>query len=105
MPSNSTEIGAEKYKEILRSNGILDKVSEVTIKDSGAKHDGMASLTQCVTVKFENPEKPPFQFFVKVHTENPSHSAMLEELKAFEKEARFFMEYLPAANELCKAKG
>lgn len=62
MASNSTEIGTEKYKEILRSNGIFDKVSEVTIKDSGAKHDGMASLTQCVTVKFENPEKPHSNF-------------------------------------------
>ncbi len=67
--------------------------------------EGFASLTSYVTVKFENPENAPLNLFVKIQTENPSHVELMAEMKAYEKEARFFMEYLPAAKEMCNAKG
>jgi len=62
-------------------------------------------LTQYVTVKFENPDKKPLNLFAKVQTDNPSHIKMLEEMKAFEKEARFLVDYVKEAKEMCAAKG
>lgn len=47
-----------------------------------------------VTVKFENPEQKPLNFFVKATTDNPSHKQWIEELKAFKKEARFLVDYV-----------
>ncbi|CAL8070771.1 unnamed protein product [Orchesella dallaii] len=94
-----------KYKEIVKANGINDEVSEVIVKSSGLLGEGFASLTQYVTINFQNPDIKPLHLFVKTHTSNSSHSEFLTESKLFEKEARFFMEYVPAAIEFCKSKG
>ncbi len=56
-------------------------------------------------MKFENLEKKPLNLFVKVKSENASHNQMLDEMMAFEKEARFLTEYLNAAKEMCQLKG
>lgn len=69
------------------------------------KGEGFASLTHNVKVKFENPDKKALNLFVKVQTDNPSHIKMLTEMKAFEKEARFLLDYVKAAEELCASKG
>lgn len=95
----------EKYQNILEKNGITDPIRRVDVTDSGAKGDGMASVTQFVTVTFKREEVAPLHLFVKSHTENPTHEEMLQYLKAFEKEWRFFMEYLPDAKQLCKDNG
>ncbi|ODM98198.1 hypothetical protein Ocin01_08480 [Orchesella cincta] len=94
-----------KYKAILKSNGIDDEVSQVIPSDSGLQGEGMGSQTQFITVKFKNPDIKPLNLFVKAHFANASHSEMLEETKLFEKEATFFMQYVPAAKEFCKLKG
>lgn len=96
---------ALKFIDILISNEILDPVSEVDIKDAGLQGEGFASLTKLVTVKFENNEKEPFNLFVKLRTNNPSHTKYLEELKWFEKEATFLIDYVAAAKEMCASKG
>ncbi|CAL8123619.1 unnamed protein product [Orchesella dallaii] len=94
-----------KYNEILKSNGITDEVSEVIVGDSGLQGEGQSSQTQYVTVKFKNANVKPLNLFVKSHSDNASHSEFLEDTKLFEKEARFFVEYLPAAKAFCKSKG
>ncbi|ODN02403.1 putative oxidoreductase dhs-27 [Orchesella cincta] len=94
-----------KYKEILRSNGVTDEVSGVIVQGSGLQGEGFASATKCVTIKFENPSLKPLNLFVKSHTASGAHTEMLTEGKLFEKESRFFMEYVPAAKEFCKSKG
>lgn len=67
--------------------------------------EGFASLTSYVTINFENLEKPPLNLFVKIQTDNESHVALMAEMKAYEKEARFFTEYLRSAKEMCDLKG
>ncbi len=67
--------------------------------------EGFNSLTKYVTVKFESIEKKQMDLFVKVQTGNPSHSQVQNEMKAFEKEARFLTEYVKEAEEMCKQKG
>ncbi len=67
--------------------------------------EGFLSLTQYVTINFEDSSKKPLNLFVKVQTDNPSHTSMVTEIKAFEKEARFLTDYMTAATEFCKLKG
>lgn len=100
-----TDNVTEKFIEILRSNGIKDAVSSVCVKDAGLKGEGFASLTQYVTVQFENPNLKPLNLFVKSYTNNASHSEMLDELKLFQKEATFLVDYVKAAKEMCRQKG
>ncbi len=95
---------ALKFIDILKSNQITDPVSEVDIKDAGLQGEGFASLTKLVTVKFEN-DKKPLNLFVKLRTNNPSHTKYLEELKSFKKEATFLIDYVAAAKEMCASKG
>lgn len=95
----------EKLKEILSNNGITEEVSEILVDDSAEKGQGMVSESQCVKVKFADSRKKDLNLFLKLHTSNPSHTAMIEELKAFEKEAIFLTKYVPAAKELCKRNG
>ncbi|CAL8123631.1 unnamed protein product [Orchesella dallaii] len=108
MSPNILETDTEtlsKYKEIIKANGITDEISEVTVNDAGLRGEGFASQSNIATVKFVNPNLKPLHLFVKSHTTNSSHSEMIDELKAFEKEARFYMEYVPAAKEFCRSKG
>ncbi|CAL8123628.1 unnamed protein product [Orchesella dallaii] len=101
----SNEVTKLDFRKILKSNGVTDEVSEVNVKDSGLKGEGFISQQIYVEIKFENPNIKPLNLFAKTHTANPSHSEMVDELKAFEKETLFFREYVPAAKELCKPKG
>ncbi|ODN02392.1 putative oxidoreductase dhs-27 [Orchesella cincta] len=94
-----------KYKEILLSNGVTDEISEVIVKSAGLKGEGFASVSKYVTIKFQNPSVKPLNLFVKAHSSNAAHTEMLTEAKLFEKESRFYMEYIPAAKEFCKSKG
>ncbi|CAL8070783.1 unnamed protein product [Orchesella dallaii] len=94
-----------KYKKIVKANGINDEVSEVIVKSSGLQGEGFASQTNYVTINFQNTDIKSLHLFTKAHTSNSSHSELLTESKLFEKESRFFMEYVPAAMEFCKTKG
>ncbi|ODM93651.1 hypothetical protein Ocin01_13029, partial [Orchesella cincta] len=108
MSPNNLETDAEitsKYKEIIRANGITEEISEVIVADAGLRGEGFASQSKIATVKFQNPDIKPLNLFVKTHTTNSSHSEMIDEVKAFEKESRFYMEYVPAAKEFCRTKG
>lgn len=96
---------ALKFIDILKSNQINDRVSEVDVKDAGLQGAGFASLTKLVTVKFEDQNLKPLNLFVKLRTNNPSHTKYLEELKSFEKEAIFLIDYVAAAREMCTSKG
>jgi len=96
----------EKFTQILKANGIMDPISEVIVKDAGLQGAGFASVTQLVTVKFEEHQnKEPLNLFVKVKMDNSSHNEWVEEMMAFEKEAVFLMDYCQAAQQLCKSKG
>ncbi|ODN02404.1 putative oxidoreductase dhs-27 [Orchesella cincta] len=101
---SSNEV-TQKYKDILKSNGVTDEVSEVIVKDSGLQGEGFASVSKYVTIKFQNPSVKPLNLFVKAHTASAAHREFLTEAKLFEKESTFFMEYVPAAEEFCKSKG
>lgn len=83
----------------------MDEVSSVDVRNTDLQGEGMISQTQYATVKFVNPQVKDLNLFLKVHTASPSHSEMIEELKAFEKEAMFLTKYVPAAREFCKSKG
>ncbi|CAL8070770.1 unnamed protein product [Orchesella dallaii] len=104
VPETSDEVTL-KYKEIVKANGINDEVSQVLINSSGLQGEGFASQANYVTINFKNPKVKPLNLFVKSLTANSTHSDMLKESKLFEKESRFFMEYVPAAKEFCKSKG
>ncbi|CAL8117040.1 unnamed protein product [Orchesella dallaii] len=95
-----------KYKEIIKANGIHDEVSDpdVIVKDSGLQGAGMASQQLYVTVKFTDLNNNPLNLFVKAHTDNPHHSELIDEFKAFEKESIFFTEYIPTTEKFCKSK-
>lgn len=95
----------QKYKDVLKDNGINDEVAQVLISDSALSGEGMISHTQCVTVKFANSELADMHLFAKILPPNESQSKVAEDIKAFEKEARFLTEYLPAARQLCLSKG
>lgn len=94
-----------RFKEILKSNGVTDPVAEVIIKDSGLRGENLASVTNRVTVNFENASIKPLELFMKSTADSGFHAEMLKEGKMFEKESRFFMEYIPAAREFCKSMG
>ncbi|CAL8123646.1 unnamed protein product [Orchesella dallaii] len=94
-----------KYKRIVKANGIHDEVSEVIVKHSGLQGAGMSSQQLYVTVKFVDLNINPLNLFVKAHTTNSHHSELIDGFRAFEKESRFFTEYIPAAREFCKSKG
>lgn len=94
-----------KYKEIVKSNGIHETVAEVLIKDSDLVGENFGSKTQVVTIKFENSNVKPLNLFVKTFINSGSHTKLFQGMKAFEKEARFFMKYLPAVSEFCKSFG
>lgn len=96
---------SEKFEKILRENGIHDTVSEVIVKDAGLKGEGFASLTQYVTITFQDDRLKPLNLFTKVHTPSASHTAMLTEMKAFEKEGTFLCKYVASAKEMCQRKG
>ncbi|CAL8123649.1 unnamed protein product [Orchesella dallaii] len=95
----------EKYKKIIKANGIHDEVSEVIVKHSGLQGAGLASKQLYITVKFVDSKINPLNLFVKEPCENPKHSELIDDFKAFEKESRFFTEYIPAVDEFCKSKG
>lgn len=95
----------KKYIDILKSNGIHDEVSQVTIQGSGAKGDGMMSDVQCVTVKFVKDDVEDLHLFVKALPTNPSHLEMVQNSFVFDKEALFLTKYVEAAKEFCKSKG
>lgn len=94
-----------KFKEILKSNQILDPVSEVIVKDSGLRGENMCSVTHYVTIKFENPKLKELHLFMKSMTPNPAQLVLVEEARMFEKEVSFFTNYLPQASKLCKQIG
>lgn len=96
-----------KYKEILVANGINDPVSEVIVKGSGLTNENMGSVTEYVTVKFEDEGKADLLLFTKrlPNSSNNSFAAMLEDLQLFHKESEFFMKYLPIAKEYCESRG
>lgn len=93
----------KKFSDILKSYGIQDEVSQVTTKGSGAKGEGMLSNIECVTVKFVKDDIKDLHLFVKMLI--PSHTAMIDEAKVFEKEALFLTKYVDAAKEFCSSKG
>lgn len=93
-----------KYQEILKSNGITG-VSEILVKDSGLQGENMGSVTECVTVKFEDSNMKNLNLFTKKKPDNENFNTFLNEVKAFEKESMFFMKYLPVAREYCKRMG
>lgn len=94
-----------KYKEIVKSNGIHDPVAEVIVESSGLEGVNFGSTTKLVTVKFENPNVKPLNLFVKALVDSESHTQYVVELKSFEKEAVFYTKYIPAAREYCKKLG
>lgn len=102
-PGTTSPDPVSSFRSILQSNGISEPISEVLIQDSGLQGENLGSITQSVTVKFENSQ--PLHLFMKTQTTNPVHNVMLQESKVFEKETRFFMEYIPVATEFCKKKG
>ncbi len=94
-----------KLKEILKANHIMDPVSEIIIEDSGLQGEGNGSQTDRVTIKFQDLRKKPLNLFIKRELENPIRQKINKKTKMFEKEAVFFMEYLPAAREFCRKMG
>lgn len=104
MSSQSEPIDiTEKFKEILKSNGVHEPVADVVVKDSGLAGEGFASSQNLVVITFENKNVKPLNLFMKNLVDSESHTQLVQDLKAFEKEARFLMEYLPAARSFCKA--
>lgn len=96
---------SEQFKQILQANGIREPVAQVIVGDSGLTGEGFASSQKLVTIKFENPKTKPLNLFMKAMVDSDSHNQFVGEIKAFEKEARFFMNYLPATREFCKSMG
>jgi len=95
---------ALKFKEILLSNGVNDEIESLTM-ESGMQPEGFGSVAKYLTVTFKNSDKKPLNLFLKTHTTSAAHSELLNEAKIFEKEAMFFMDYVPVAKEFCKSKG
>lgn len=100
-----TNTAKEKLKEILKTNNILDSVSEVIIKESELKGESLGSVVSFVTVKFENELLAPLHLFVKRLPEDPTQLAMIIESKQFKKEAQFFTDYFPEIEKICKKSG
>lgn len=94
-----------KLRDILKSNKIMDPISDFIIHDSALKGENMTSKVNWVTVTFENDVRAPLNLFLKRQTENSSNTGMVTESKLFEKESIFFMEYLPQARKFCEKFG
>lgn len=105
QPNVTSSETTKTYEEILKSNGILDPVSQVLVKNSAPGGGNFGSQTQTVTVLFKNADKKPLNLFAKVVTAGKSHLDMIEGGKLFVKEATFFTKYLPVAREVCKTLG
>ncbi|ODM90786.1 hypothetical protein Ocin01_15895 [Orchesella cincta] len=96
---------AKRCKEVLKSHPELkNKDFDVTVQSSGSNGDGMVSQTHNATVTFKSVGKEPLQLFVKTKTTNEVHNVMVDDIKAFEKEAVFYMKYVPAARKFLKSK-
>lgn len=102
---SSLELTEDKLREILKSNGIHDPVSEIVLKDPPFAGENFGGQVKLCKVKFASSEKKPLNLFIKVITNNESHLQMLEGCRLFVKESTFFTQYLPAAREFCKAMG
>lgn len=103
--SRSDSSSTEKFKEILKSNGVHEPVAEVVVKDSGLTSEDFASSQKLVTIRFKNTNIKPLNLFMKTLIDLESHNQMITDLKSFEKEATFFMNYLSAATEFCSSMG
>lgn len=95
----------DKLQEILSLNNIREPIDKVEIKNALPQGENLASKAECVTIHFNNPQLRPLHLFMKTEIDNPAHNSMLVESKFFEKEGRFFLEYVPAAREFCTSKG
>lgn len=96
----------DKYREILKSNGILDPVASIIENDPGLRGQGGGSDRRHIIVKFEDTLLPDLHLFTKLEVAgNPSHLEITRGLKAFEKEGVFLTKYVPDAIKLCEQKG
>lgn len=95
------------FTEILRSNGITHEVSEVALDSPASlKGAGMTSQPYYVTIKFADSTLEQLHLFVKIQPANSVHTAQINEaMKLFDKETRFFTQYVPAVHAFCKSKG
>lgn len=96
---------AEKFKEILKSNGIQEPVADVIIMDPAGAAENFGSSIKLVTIKFKDWSNPPLNLFVKYLSNNLTLSKSTDDAKFFKKEAVFLTEYVPAAREFCKSVG
>lgn len=95
----------QKIREILVANGVTDSVKEIVVEESGLTGKHFGSVTQLVTIVFEDSSREPLNLFVKLKYKSPEQNAMLEKAKLFQKESSFLMEYLPLAKRFCESKG
>lgn len=103
--SKSSDQTIERFKEIVKFNGIPDPISTVLIKNTDLAGQNFGSQTQLVTVTFGNEGRKPLNLFVKVMTDNQEHWKMTRDGKLFLKEAIFYTKYLPAARVFCRSLG
>lgn len=91
----------ELIRQIVTKNGIQEQVTEIIIKDSGIPG---GTKTQFITVNFASATASPLHLFLKTKLDNIPNKRLAEGSNMmFLKETRFFMEYLPAAEEFCKS--
>lgn len=96
-------ITKEKINEILKNNGINEHISDIIIKDCNTLK---GNKIHHVTVKFQNETTPSLKFFMKTKPDKFPDPRMVESVvMMFTKETRFFMDYVPAAQEFCKSFG
>ena len=95
----------KKFKEILVHNGITSPVSDVIVESAGLRGENLTSQAHYVTVKFEDCSSKPLNLFMKTTNRNPKDIEVVEDMRLFEKEAIFFMKYIPAIAEYCRNLG
>ncbi|CAL8097883.1 unnamed protein product [Orchesella dallaii] len=96
---------ADRCKQVLLLHPDLkNKNFDVIVQSSGSNGDGMVSQTHNGTIKFKSGGIKPLQLFIKTKTTNEVHNVMVDGIKAFEKEAVFYMQYLSAVRSFLQSK-
>jgi len=106
-PSSQPQIASdsvkEKYVEILKASGIFDQVERVTMFEPAELHgEHLATASEYVCVEFKDPSKSPKNLFVKKFSTGEVFEKIVREIRIMEKEATFFLDFLPQAREFCK---
>jgi len=100
---DTLDILKSKITKAVKASGISSEVAEITIiEPPELKGEHFATETVYAKIRFNDSSIKEKNLFVKKFGSNSLHTEMVKKMKVMEKEAGFFIEFLPLARNFCK---